>query len=231
MNKHGTVTALSILLMISIAVLFPLLYLGVWPNNYLVGLEGNFATYSLELIKSHLHNPIVTAIAYMNHKLETKLNILLFLGLVFYVFLKNKKHKKQMFFHFLYSFLILECGVYLNNFIFLDLFDFSRSSPNIVLGLPRLDELYGDPNLKSVSYTTFPGGHAFAGFLWAFMYSYVVKGRDKFLFFAVAIIISLPRVLVGLHWISDILFAIYLAYFYSFIALSIPVIKDLINAK
>lgn len=229
MNKNGIVTLLSILLMVSIAVLFPLLYLKIWPNNYLIGLEGDFAIYSLELIKNHLHNPIATAIAYMNHKLETKLNILAFLLLVLYVFLKSKKHKKQMLLHFAYSFLVLEGAVYLNHLIFFDLFDFSRSSPNIVLGLPRLDELYGDPNLKGLSHTTFPGGHAFAGFLWAFMYSYFVKGWDKLWFFIVAIIITLPRILVGLHWISDVLFAIYLAYFYSFVAFSIPIVNGMVK--
>lgn len=231
MNKNGTITLLSIALMVAIAILFPLLYLKVWPNNYLVALEGNFATYSLEFVQNHLHNPFVTAVAYMNHKLETKLNILLLLVFVFYAFIQNAKHKKQMFLHFIYLLLILEGGIYLNDFVFLNLFDFSRSSPNIVLGLPRLDELYGNSHLKSVSYTTFPGGHAFAAFLWAFMYSYVIRGWSKFLFFTAAIIISLPRVLVGLHWISDVLFAVYLAYFYSFIALNVPVVKDFINPK
>lgn len=224
-NKSPVFISASLIAMLTLTILLPILYLKIWENNPLIQLEGQFAKITVDFIQNHLKNPFVIAIAYLNHKLETRLNIFVLLFFSIYIILSSKGRKKLMFLHLLYLIAFLEIGIYLNNKIFVEFLDFQRVSPNLALNLPTLPDMYNDPNLKRVSYTTFPGGHAFACFIWAFMYQPFLKNKGKTLFFIIATIISIPRALVGLHWISDIIFGMYLGYLYSHIAFKIPLAR------
>lgn len=227
MNTKNLLFFTSILLMGALVVLAPILYLKVWPNNFFIQLEGEFARISVQFISNHLYNPIVLAVVYMNHSLEKILNVVVLLAFSIYAIYFSNGRRRIMCVHFVYMLIVLELGVYLNNKLFFHWFAFNRISPNLALELPTLQSLYENSSgLKSVSYATFPGGHAFACFLWAFIYSYTLNKSNKILFFTAAAIISIPRVLVGLHWVSDALFAIYLAYFYSLLAFSIPGVRQ-----
>lgn len=221
MQNHK-ITILKLITVLSIAILIPFLHFFLLPDNFIHQIEADFAAYNVNIIENNTSNPLVMLIVYMNHSLERKLNVILLLACTAYAVLHNKKERKKMALHLIYLLLVLEFGVWLNHYIFGDLLEIQRHSPNAALDLTRVSTLYPINGIKTESFDTFPGGHAFAFFMWALMYWRVASRKISLTFLTIAVIFSLPRLLVGLHWITDILYSIYLAFMYRYFAFSIP---------
>lgn len=215
----------NLLIIVVFAALTPVLHLIMFPNNPIYQFEADFARFSLEVIRDHKSNPFVLVVVYMNHYLERYLNIfIMFVGSL-YAIISRCDELKKMCLHFIYVLVALELAVLFNHLIFESLHPFGRISPNIALHLSKISNLYPNSALKVESFNTFPGGHAFAFFMWAFMYHRMVSKRVSHTFIFIATIMSLPRVLVGLHWITDVLYSVYLALGYRYFAFSIPKIR------
>ena len=80
-----------------------------------------------------------------------------------------------------------------------------RESPTLIMDSAiRLSEIYPAFNLKDASSDSFPGDHAavlatWFGYCWFFM-----KNRGIWLYFSIALLFLMPRIMAGAHWFSDI---------------------------
>jgi membrane-associated phospholipid phosphatase len=90
--------------------------------------------------------------------------------------------------------------------LLLDFTGYRRASPTLVFpDAVRLSEIVAWISVKDRGSTTFPGDHAFvifatAGFLW------ICAGRNKGILALLALVpFTLPRVVAGAHWMTDIL--------------------------
>lgn len=107
--------------------------------------------------------------------------------------------------HFLAFCLLLVLGKACEHLL-LDFTGYRRASPTLVFpDAVRLSEIVAWISVKDRGSTTFPGDHAFvifatAGFLW------ICAGRNKGILALLALMpFTLPRVVAGAHWTTDIL--------------------------
>lgn len=90
----------------------------------------------------------------------------------------------------------------------LDLFEWSRASPTESMAdavkltqvFPGWDDKY---HLKDGSPTSFPGDHASVLIIWAMWVSRFASSRKQWLVWTLTVLLSLPRLAAGAHWLSD----------------------------
>jgi len=78
-------------------------------------------------------------------------------------------------------------------------------------------DLLNNNNLKWNSHHSFPSGHSLALFYFFF---FVQNTKDRLMTnisLFLAIFFSVPRLIGGAHWLSDVVYAILLAYFFHLI--------------
>jgi membrane-associated phospholipid phosphatase len=150
----------------------------------------------------------------LNHRLETKLNLLA-AGLFntwAIIATKDPVLQKTRLKKTLYFWVFFQIGVMLFNGIFNHWLHWERLSPSLVIKpVVQLSFLWGDPNIKDSSAHSFPSGHAFAMFYWAFFTSLCVPKRIALCALLFACLLSLPRLVSGAHWLSDAYFSILFA--------------------
>lgn len=85
-------------------------------------------------------------------------------------------------------------------------YDIRRMSPSLVLEpVIRLSELVPQLGTKDHSYNSFPGDHAAVLFMvWTLLYLAAIR-RHAVLVALIAFSFSLPRLVAGAHWLTDIL--------------------------
>lgn len=82
----------------------------------------------------------------------------------------------------------------------------NRPSPSLQIdGLMRLSELYPDLHLKDASGNSFPGDHAGVLMVWLGYCLFFVRNIWCWAAFLMVIVFSLPRLITGAHWLSDVL--------------------------
>ena len=150
----------------------------------------------------------------LNHRLETKLNLLAAFLFNVWIILKTndlnlrKVRIKQL----LYFWLCFQVGMTLFNTVFNYLAQWDRLSPSLVVSSAiRLSSLWNDPNIKDSAIHSFPSGHAFAMFYWAFFTNLCAPKRLKIYGFILAGFLTLPRLIGGAHWFSDAYISILLS--------------------
>jgi len=150
----------------------------------------------------------------LNHRLETKYNLLAaFLFNVWIIFkTTDQSLRKIRLKQLLYFWCCFQIGMFLFNTIFNHLMQWDRLSPSLVISSAiRLSFLWNDPNIKDSAIHSFPSGHAFAMFYWAFFTSLCAPKRLKIYGFILASFLTLPRLIGGAHWFSDAYISILLA--------------------
>lgn len=85
-----------------------------------------------------------------------------------------------------------------------------RASPSLTVdGAVRLTVLFPDWArdwyLKDSTGRSFPGDHASVLLLWAIFLSFAARGWRRWLVWGLAALFSLPRLVSGAHWLSDVL--------------------------
>jgi len=150
----------------------------------------------------------------LNHRLETKLNLLV-AGLFnawAIIATKDPVLRKTRLKQTLYFWVCFQIGVMLLNGVFNHWLHWERLSPSLVISSTiRLSDLWGDPNIKDSAEHSFPSGHAFAMFYWAFFTRLCVPKKMAFSALLFASFLSLPRLVSGAHWLSDAYFSILFA--------------------
>lgn len=95
-----------------------------------------------------------------------------------------------------------------NELIFRRFLFIQRKSPTLILdSFVRLSDTITWLKIKTESIKSFPGDHATTTLLSIVSFFFLTKGKRKIFFIALcfAIFLSLPRLVVGAHWITDVL--------------------------
>jgi membrane-associated phospholipid phosphatase len=167
----------------------------------------------------------------LNHRREVTLNLVFAALFNLWAILQTKDVKlrkiriKQIF----YFWTFFQIGVMLQDVLFNSILQVTRDSPSLILKpVIKLSEILHNPDIKDTSTHSFPGGHAFAMIYWAaFTWLIGPKYIAKFgLFFA--IILCLPRLFSGAHWLSDIIFSALMALVWLSWTISIPLYRKFI---
>lgn len=85
-----------------------------------------------------------------------------------------------------------------------------HASPSLTVeGAVRLTELFPawtrDWHMKDSSGRSFPGDHASVLLIWAIFVSFVARGWRLWLVWLLTVLFTLPRLVSGAHWLSDVL--------------------------
>lgn len=158
-----------------------------------------------------------------NKNFENYLNqIVMLLIMAYYIWKSDKKISAIAQAITVYSFLLL--GIFLMQLIFMDIINIKKPSPTLSIpNFVNISQLLQDPGIKSHSSRAFPSGHTFAMFYWAIFTARFLPRNLSALVWIAAIFFSLPRLMVGAHWPSDIIAAIFIANFYVQLIISTPV--------
>lgn len=179
-------------------------------HAYLKTVDVEFA----KLLNLTLDNKIAARIvAFLNMKFESYANAAALLSItVFYILSSKEKVKSLSNVVLLWVYLNICFG--LKKYIIIDLLDISRDSPSMSIdGFTRVSEMFPQDKIKDSSNRSFLGDHAFAMFFWIFFSIRFMPKKYFMIITPVAVFFSLPRMFSGAHWLSDTLFAIFLADF------------------
>ncbi len=87
---------------------------------------------------------------------------------------------------------------------YVSVIDISRASPSLLLEPAiRLSELYPNIELKDHSASSFPGDHGIVVLIWLSCIWFYASWRWGLLAIVVTLLILLPRMVVGAHWLTD----------------------------
>lgn len=163
------------------------------------------------LLNSPLENN--TALQYifaiLNHKLETKLNLVAMIGINIYcVFQYPRGQKLKIFLTILFFWAFFQFGLGLHDLYFEDYLAVRRASPSIVMDNPvLLSKIFNNNLIKDSCSCCFPSGHALALTYWlGFSVAYMSKLMRQ-LAVPVLVFFLFPRAVTGAHWVSDIIFS------------------------
>lgn len=142
-----------------------------------------------------------------NHSLADWLEDLCFLALSCAAILKTPRGKRrtktaQLLFAALLTAATILC---VNRLLCRDLLSLRRASPTAILPHPvLLSDYFPSLLVKVESSKSFPADHATTALLFACSYAYFVRGKLAVCALLYALLLSLPRLIVGAHWLSDI---------------------------
>jgi membrane-associated phospholipid phosphatase len=147
---------------------------------------------------------------YLNHPNETWLNIVFMLGVnILGVYSLPKSKRTHAAALVLYCWLFFQIVLLLTHKIFADWLDVQRSSPSIIIQpWVVLSETLNISNIKVYSHSSFPAGHVLVLIFWLKFMQLYSKGWVFALAVATTVMLTLPRMFSGAHWLSDIIFTI-----------------------
>lgn len=182
-------------------------------GDFMQLLDHKIAFYANESLKLNYYWAYFWGI--MNMRIETYMNGVLILILnIWYVLNVPKKDRVPAISMVILMWCWIQVGVIFVHAVFFDGLLLYRNSPSLSLEpFLRLSEYLENGGVKDASHRSFPGGHGFAMFYWAFFFTRFIPRRLALVTWAVAIFFCLPRIMSGAHWASDIIFAGMLAYF------------------
>ena len=132
----------------------------------------------------------------------------LFFILLFFYFNNVLFEKNQRFYGLVGFVTLLVLMLIVREFLdfYIEYKDLSRSSPSLQLdSVIRLSELYPNLPLKDSSGSSFPGDHAAVLITWLGYCLFFVRNFWSWIATLLVIFFSLPRLIAGAHWLSDIL--------------------------
>lgn len=196
--------------MLVIAHLLVVLLVGsfLWPVTgiYWEKLDLLFFQAANNSLKGHPQWQIFWAL--LNHPLMDWVGDLVML-LLFFVYIKQAR--SQMRYHriaecvftafYLAAVIFFVIGVFFRGYLRIH-----RVSPSLVVDSSiRISKEIDWLKIKDRCSRSFPGDHATTVLLFAFCFSYFASWRLGLLAFLYAVLLSLPRLFLGAHWLSDIL--------------------------
>lgn len=201
------------LFLLSHFLLFSILILWFIPFTRI--LSQNIDIFTFQTLNSSLiDNPsLQTIIGILNHRYEARLNLVLaaLLNILAILSTKDATLRKQRIKLTLYFWICFQIGFSLQKYIIDYFLHIERLSPSLVLPSLKLSQVLQDPNIKDFSRNSFLGGHAFAMIYWA-SFSFYCSGRKMaWLGAGFALLLCLPRLFSGAHWLTDEVFGAVLA--------------------
>lgn len=172
----------------------------------------------LFLNKNLLSNKFISyVIGILSHKNESWINVIVMVAINIFslnsVQLKIKTSKAAAI--ILYCWLSFQVVLLINILIFQKILDLHRASPSIaIVGAIKLSEVLGNINIKDYSNNSFPAGHALVLIYWTLFVNLYATRLVKNIAVFVCILLVLPRIITGAHWMSDIVFSLWLGWIY-----------------
>lgn len=154
---------------------------------------------------------------WLNHPNETWLNLVVMVAInvVGILTIKPRQQQSRAWLMLLYFWGFFQLGLLLLHLLFTDILALQRTSPSIMLEpIVVLSEVSARP-CKIFSYNCFPAGHAFVAIYWAGFTNVFINNNQriiKWLAWCCVVLLILPRLIGGGHWLSDIFFTTMLAY-------------------
>lgn len=142
-----------------------------------------------------------------NHKLADWIEDLFILGF-FLLYIKQlpRGSRYRGVARFIFSILLVSSVIYVVNRKTLRHSDISRPSPTYVVEhCVRLSEEIPNMKIKDATLKSFPGDHATTALFFAALFTCFAPFRLSFFAIIYACFLCLPRVVVGAHWLTDIL--------------------------
>ncbi len=166
----------------------------------------------------------------LNDRRETKLNLLFAALINIWAILatpdkvKQKVRIKQI----LYFWICFQLGFMLQEGLFNTWLHVARDSPSLVFKpIVKLSQILQTTNLKEGTLHSFPSGHAFSLIYWA---SFTLLCSPRYIGIIgliFAILLCLPRLFIGAHWLSDEVFSMLIALVWLSWTVNNPVYKHL----
>lgn len=114
--------------------------------------------------------------------------------------------RRQKIWQFLFCVLFIALTIFIiNRLLCRDLLKLRRDSPTLAFeGCARLSQLVPWLEVKDISTKSFPGDHATTPLLFAATFAFYAGRRFGIYAFILAGFFSLPRLIAGAHWMSDL---------------------------
>lgn len=206
-----------------------LLWINPSPHVWLKNLDTQIFTFLNEWMMRSTRLQALMGV--LNNRVETKLNLLfaIALNILAIIASRNKTFFKIRAIEFIYFWACFQIGYFLQDWFFNAWLHLERLSPSLLIDSSiKLSEVLSDSNIKDSSPHSFPSGHAFSMIFWA-SFTYLCAPRYIGIFALVSgFLLSAPRLFVGAHWASDVLFSMILALCWLSLTL-VPPIRELTN--
>jgi membrane-associated phospholipid phosphatase len=161
---------------------------------------------------------------YLNHPNETWLNIIFMLAVnVLGIFTIPKTKRVRAAALVLYCWLFFQIALLLTHKIFADWIEVQRNSPSLVIQpWIVLSELLNIENIKVYSHSSFPAGHVLVLVFWLKFIELYSNRWVQVLAAVTSVMLILPRMISGAHWLSDVIFTTFYAVLWFEIAVGTP---------
>ncbi len=168
---------------------------------------------------------------YLNHPNETWLNILFMASVnVVGIYTLPKEQRSRAWIIVIYCWITFQLVLLTTHKIFNDWLEVERYSPSIILEpWVLLSVKLNIPDIKVFSHSSFPAGHVLVLIYWARFIALYAKRWVRTLAIITAIILTLPRMISGAHWASDIIFTIVYSNIWFILAVGTPFFAYVLN--
>lgn len=155
----------------------------------------------------------------LSHKNESWINVVVMVAInILSILMLNKASKNdssKVHAIVLYCWLSFQIVLLINILIFQKILHIHRDSPSIVIaGAIKLSEVLHNSNIKDYSNNSFPAGHALVLIYWALFVNFYATRFFKIISVFLCIVLILPRMITGAHWMSDTIFSLVLGWMY-----------------
>ncbi len=152
----------------------------------------------------------------LSHKNESWINIIVMVAINFLaVFMIPQTKRLKAVAIIFYCWISFQVVLLVNILIFQKILHIHRDSPSIVIdGAIRLSMILNNTNLKDYSNNSFPAGHTLALIYWALFLNLYATKKIKIISILVCILLIMPRMITGAHWLSDTICSLILGYMY-----------------
>lgn len=158
----------------------------------------------------------------LSHRNESWINVIVMLGInlisIFFIKHNNLPHKEcrtKSILIILYCWLSFQIVLLINNIVFQKWLQFNRVSPSLIIpNFIRLSQVLNNAEIKDYSHNSFPAGHALILIYWILFINLYANKWIKLISCLLGILLVLPRMVTGAHWLSDTIFSILLGWIY-----------------
>ncbi len=147
---------------------------------------------------------------YLNHPSESWLNVIFMAATnILGIYSLKPSLRTRAFVSVLYFWAFFQIVLFGTHAIFSDLLHMHRSSPSLTLPLQvPLHTILEIPKLRIFSTNCFPAGHTLVAVYWCFFSRRYAAEWVRLVIYTITILLILPRLFCGAHWLSDVLFTI-----------------------
>lgn len=155
----------------------------------------------------------------LSHKNESWINVIVIVGInIFSILMLNKtpnNARSKANAIVIYCWISFQIVLLINILIFQKILHIHRDSPSVVIfGALRLSKILNNINIKDYSNNSFPAGHALVLIYWALFVNLYATSFIKIISWFICVLLILPRMITGAHWLSDTIFSLLLGWMY-----------------